>query len=393
MSDWTTLTDVKKRLLGEWQKGLYLRAFLQNEEMFPRRISLKHPSGRELNQHFAEVKVWIDGLKSDLQKLKQPGLRLEYREVDNRVVGRNMLPVAMVVESRSDLLRLIKSETQFALFQKICEQVLPKFAGWHPWFVDNPFLVIDNADNWLRFMAVTDWLRARPRPDIYLRQLDLAGIDTKFIESNRKVLGELFDLALPDSAINSAFKGVGGFEQRYGFRVKPVTVRFRILDSGLTINGLSDLQIRIDEFARLRLPLRKVFITENEINGLAFPPLSGAIVIFGLGYGLDRLAAVDWLKNVAITYWGDIDTHGFAMLDQLRSYFPQARSMLMNRATLLANQQFWGAEPKPLSRDLPRLTPEEQSLYQELIANSLAKSLRLEQERIPYGLLQQDPML
>ncbi len=387
MSDWTKFSDVKKRLLGEWQKGLYLRAYLQHEELFPRRISLKHPSGRELNQHFAEVKTWIDGLKNDLQKLEQPGLQLEYREVENRVVGRNMLPVALVVESRSDLLRLVKVETQFALFQKICEQVLPKFAGWHPWFLANPFLVIENADNWLRFMAVTDWLKARPRPDIYLRQLDLAGIDTKFIESNRKVLGELFDLALPDSAIDREFKGAGGFEQRYGFRVKPVTVRFRILDSELAIQGISDLQIRIDEFVRLRLPLRTVFITENEINGLAFPPVPGAIVIFGLGYGLDRLAAVDWLKTVAINYWGDIDTHGFAMLDQLRSYFPQARSMLMNRTTLLANQQFWGTEPKPLSRDLPRLTPDEQSLYQDLIANSLAKSLRLEQERISYGML------
>ena len=260
-----------------------------------------------------------------------------------------MLPVALVVESRSDLLRLIKSEAVFTLFQGICERVLPKFAGWHPWFVANPFLVIGNADNWLRFMAVTDWLRTRPRPGIYLRQLDLAGIDTKFIEGNRKVLSELLDLTLPESAIDREFKGIGGFEQRYGFRVKPLTVRFRILDSGLSMQGLSDLQIRIDEFARLRLPLRMVFITENEINGLAFPPVPGAIVIFGLGYGLDRLAAVDWLKTVAITYWGDIDTHGFAMLDQLRSYFPQAKSMLMNRATLLANQQFWGSEPKPLA--------------------------------------------
>ncbi|WP_353620190.1 Wadjet anti-phage system protein JetD domain-containing protein [Thalassotalea sp. G20_0] len=28
-----------------------------------------------------------------------------------------------------------------------------------------------------------------------------------------------------------------------------------------------------------------MFITENKVNGLAFPPVADAIVIFGLGYG------------------------------------------------------------------------------------------------------------
>jgi hypothetical protein len=30
-------------------------------------------------------------------------------------------------------------------------------------------------------------------------------------------------------------------------------------------------------------PLERVFITENEINGLAFPDVPGSLVIFGLG--------------------------------------------------------------------------------------------------------------
>jgi hypothetical protein len=35
-----------------------------------------------------------------------------------------------------------------------------------------------------------------------------------------------------------------------------------------------------------------VLVTENEINGLAFPDVTGGIVIFGLGYGLDRLSEI-----------------------------------------------------------------------------------------------------
>ena len=67
-------------------------------------------------------------------------------------------------------------------------------------------------------------------------------------------------------------QGVAAFEQRYGFLAKPAQVRFRLLDPCLYIHGLSDLQIPADEFATLDPPgVEQVFITENDINGLAFP--------------------------------------------------------------------------------------------------------------------------
>jgi hypothetical protein len=54
------------------------------------------------------------------------------------------------------------------------------------------------------------------------------------------------------------------------------------------------------------LPAPRIFITENEINGLAFPNLPDSIVIFGLGYALDRLAAASWMADRTIHYWDDI---------------------------------------------------------------------------------------
>ena len=41
--------------------------------------------------------------------------------------------------------------------------------------------------------------------------------------------------------------------------------------------------------------------------------------------------------SLDLVYWGDLDTHGFAILNRLRECFPHARSMLMDRATLLAH--------------------------------------------------------
>ena len=97
------------------------------------------------------------------------------------------------------------------------------------------------------------------------------------------------------------------------------------------------------------------------------------------------LAQTAWLARCQVFYWGDIDTHGFAILDQLRGCLPQARSLLMDRATLLAFKAQWGMEEKPTRRDLPRLNTEEGALYDDLRDNRLRPNLRLEQERIGFG--------
>jgi len=96
------------------------------------------------------------------------------------------------------------------------------------------------------------------------------------------------------------------------------------------------------------------------------------------------LRNVFWLSRCRIHYWGDIDTHGFAILDQLRSQFEYVESFLMDRRTLLAFEPLWGEEEKPARRDLSRLTAAESVLYDELRDNRIRKNLRLEQERIGF---------
>jgi len=73
------------------------------------------------------------------------------------------------------------------------------------------------------------------------------------------------------------------------------------------------------------------------------------------------------------------------MLDQMRSYFPRTKSILMNRDTLLAHRQFWGFEPQQTVRELPKLEADEYALYQDLLTGTYAPSLRLEQEGIAYS--------
>lgn len=72
------------------------------------------------------------------------------------------------------------------------------------------------------------------------------------------------------------------------------------------------------------------------------------------------------LAETAIHYWGDIDTHGFGVLDRLRGAFPHARSLLMDREALLAHRAVWVTEESGETRVLDCLTDAERALYEEL---------------------------
>jgi hypothetical protein len=118
---------------------------------------------------------------------------------------------------------------------------------------------------------------------------------------------------------------------------------------------------------------------------LAFPLPERAMVIWGRGYAVDALAPLRWLADLDVVYWGDIDTHGFAILSRLRGMFPGVRSMLMDRETLLAHPDQWVREPSPVTGVLAGLTAAEAALCADLAEGVYGDRVRLEQERVSFG--------
>ncbi len=384
---WTTPAQLVRQTETLWQSGVILRASITGETLFPRPLRLKPPSPREVADRFGEVRDWITSLQAASREHRGAGYTLEWRRVNHRVHGANSLPVAAILPSAADAIALVGRSAELRRFRALRDITQARFPALESWLARRPLTALAHAAAWERLLHVVAWFVAHPRPDLYLRQLDIAGVDTKFIERYRPLLSELLDLVLPDAAVTPDATGVRGFERRYGLRRKPALIRLRLLDARLYVSGLSDLSAPPEEIARLRLPLRRVFITENEINGLAFPGAPESAVIFGLGYGLERLSAIPWLDDVALYYWGDIDTHGFAILDRLRARFPHVRSLLMDRATLQAHRPLWVAEPgdSRFEGRLHHLREDEQALFDDLRNNRLGEAVRLEQERIAYG--------
>lgn len=385
MNDWTTPEDIRKRIRREWDSGRILAAMLGSEPVFPLRIPLKRPDSKALAEHFEAARLWIAALGAIDKEQAGSGCRLEWQEVAHRQLGRNRMPVAAVVESEEDGLALLDKQADADRFLELTETVAAAFPALTSWMQRYPLKVLEQAESWPRLLAVLEWVVLHPGANIYLRQIDAASVDTKFIEKHRGLLGDLLGCVLPPERIDGRYTGAKSFEQRYGFKRKPELVRFRFLDRKHSIQGLSDVAATGDEFARLALPVERVFITENEINFLSFPNVTDGLMLFGGGYGFEHLAQADWLRQKEIFYWGDIDTHGFAILDQLRSTFPFANSLMMDRATLLEHRLLWGNEDRMASRQLVRLNAEESALYDDLRFDCIAPSLRLEQERIGFA--------
>lgn len=377
---WTTPADLRAQLEKLWQRGDILAAIASAEPLFPRRLTLKAPTSAQMTERFDEVRAWIAALHA------APHYRVESREFRHRVFGANAVPAEAWVDSLDAALTLLGKRREAARYAALLELTRREQPALTAWLAAHQLRALDLADEWPRLLAIVAWVAAHPRPAVYLRQVDIPGVHSKYLEARRGLLTELLDLALPSEAVDGSTTGINQFARRYGFLDKPPRIRLRLLDADL-LPGLPGRDLTLDAaaFAQLDPGAARIFITENEINFLAFPPHPMSLVIFGAGYGFDTLSRAAWLHRCPIHYWGDIDTHGFAILDQLRSHFPHAASFLMDRATLMDSPDQWGEETHPTRRDLPRLSAEESALYDELRDNRLRANLRLEQERIGFG--------
>ncbi len=379
---WTKPAGLRSQVKKLWERGDILASLATDEPLFPRRLLLKCPTSADMADRFDEVRAWIGELRA------MPRCRVEMREFRHRLFGANAVPHEAWIDSVEDALAIMGKQREAARFEALVETTRQRRPALLGWLAKRPLRALELADEWSRLLEIVAWLARHPRSGLYLRQIDIPGVHSKFIEAHRGVLAELLDIVLPPETVDASASGASQFARRYGLRDKPLRVRFRVLDPAhALLPGVREQDITLDatSFARLNPKVSRVFITENEINFLAFPEMTDSLVVFGAGYGFDVLAQAAWLARCRVHYWGDIDTHGFAILDQLRAHFDHVESFLMDRATLLAFDAQWGEEEKQTLRDLPRLNQEEKALYDDLRDNRIRRNLRLEQERIGYG--------
>ena len=233
-------------------------------------------------------------------------------------------------------------------------------------------------------LDVVDWLRGHRLGTLRPRQLPIRGVDSKWFETHR-------------SLVTALLGGIGHADAVTVLDAEP-RLRLRILDPALRVTaepaapatghaadislaGLDDITAPISQLGRLPIAPQLVFVFENLESVLAMPAWPAAVAVHGSGYAVDGVARFDWIADARVIYWGDLDSHGFAILNRLRSHLPAVESVLMDEANLLAHRDLWVPEPKPSTGTFAHLTGTELRALDRIRAEG---NVRLEQERIPW---------
>lgn len=398
---WTSLAGLRALSLKAWNSGALLRELLEPSGAYPRRRPLKRPTAAELLSDYAAVRAWAAGLSAGAG-----AYALETAEVGRRTVGTNRVPAAAVFATVEDEIAFVGKTREAAAFRGLAGglgQLDPRLIEWA---LRRPLKLLELGPDALAAARVALWLRDNPEPGIYVRQLGLPGVHTKFVERNRQVIDQMRAAVGrvdgttdaedgeddPDAVGQEVPLGDGAgrtpaarFARRHGFLHPPELVRFRLLDPDADLlGGARDITVTAEAFSTLRLPADTVIATENQVNFLALPDRPGTLALYGGGYGFSSLRDTAWLRDCRVHYWGDIDTHGFRILDQLRAVHPHVGSVLMDEETLLAHKEVWGTEPAPARAALARLKPAEAALYEALRNDAYGTKIRLEQELVSW---------
>ncbi|MHB8450866.1 MAG: Wadjet anti-phage system protein JetD domain-containing protein [Mycobacteriales bacterium] len=307
--------------------------------------------------------------------------------------GVQELPTAADIATAELALSLLDGEhraaaAQYAEALPVGQSIIPEVV---PVMLARPHGIIAAGDAFPLLLDVIAWMRAHPRPGVYARQIPVGGVHTKLIETHQPLLARLLNAALPENTVDPT---VASFPGRYGLRspARRVRVRGDAAMLGVPTPGAADVEWDIAALAAVDVDangITQLLVVENKTSFLTCPAGNGQLTVWGQGYGADELlAALPWLGRVTVLYWGDIDTHGFTILNRVRRAAPHALSVLMDAETLVAHKAFWTREPTPHVEALTELTDAERALYEGLCVGIYGDRIRLEQELIRFDLIE-----
>jgi hypothetical protein len=366
-----TVPELKKKAGRKY--GEVLRAKLRGENLFPLII----PADKTPAADFASVQRQIGDLIAHSKIQRGHGYRLTFKQRKTRKHGVQSFPTRIDFETESDYLKFIEKSQEAAAICRAAARIKDTLPELTPWLERNPWKLREHLPAWEEILKVLCYFKANPTPNQYIRELSIA-VHTKFIEGHKKILSELLEILIPQHVQWEEQE----FARRFNLEHIEVFTRIRRLDRDIDRDIFfagDDIALSLSALQELKSESKQVVITENLVNYLTLPGLKGTLALWGKGFSVNNLKAAAWLREKKIIYWGDIDAHGFAILSQVRGYFPDTRSIMMDERTFTAfrDQVVAGYETGEIAG--LNLTAEELRFYTYICRGNW----RLEQEKIP----------
>lgn len=369
----TTANQIKSKAISKYQK--YLSSIVNEESLFPLDIPSDKKPGKDLEIYRRSLEDLINNSSTS----KKYSYTLEFQKTRTKYLGNQNLPTRIYFNDEKDFVGFLNKQKEVTGFKNVLNQSIEEFPQLKEWFLKFPKKVLPYIAVWPDVLKVCRYFVKNPKPNLYRRELPIK-VHTKFIENHQTILKELLNNLISDSIEYSSTT----FDKRFNLKFIEPQIRFKVLDPDISskyFSGVDDLSVPLSLFKNLNLDVTRIIIAENKISlyhTLTLPNTKGTIAVFGKGYSASNLKDIDWFRSKQILYWGDIDAHGFEILSQVRGYYPQTESILMDKKTF---QEYFedveGSDSNVVK--LKHLTHQEDKLHQYLLKNKF----RLEQEKIP----------
>ncbi|MDI9364704.1 MAG: DUF2220 family protein [Flavobacterium sp.] len=366
-----TPKEIQEQCL-KWWKDVLLSS-IDSVGYFPKDISrIGKVSSKDILNKLSNYKQSIELLTNNSKAVKKIGYSLVIEERQFDKIGKQPVPQKISIDSIEDYLRIVGKEKAYQIFLRnylLIQNELPLLIEW---IKVNPTRLIEH-DTWLDTLKVCNYFLTTPKPNLYIRQLPI-DIHTKYIGDNKVIVQSLLEFLIPEHINKDEQK----FELRFNLKYAEHLIRIRFLDKTLSpLDNATDISLTVSEFSNFYSNCHNIFVAENLMNFLTLPFLTKTIAVWsGGGFNVSHLKDIAWLKSKQFYYWGDIDAHGFQILNQFRTYFSNTIAVMMDEATL---SSFTSSSGQPATnQNLQQLSECELKLYNHLRQHNI----RLEQEKI-----------
>lgn len=369
---------LRKKLSRLEANGKLYVALAEGSEVPYLSMPLKRP--QDIETSWDELLAWQDfWRKAPKASGGHPLWHVEEKRKQTASFGKQLMPVRVFIDTPEDamaLLGLTKKKKEFLAGLSAVESQMPSLRDWYLTY----FGRISAEDFFPVVLSIARFMLEQEQREGYLREMAIPGVDTKFLENHNFLVRTLWNALFPENTAESSDEL---WEKLFVQKVPTPSICVRSLDEHLRFAGVRKLFLSQDDIADFQPPHRRIFITENKVNGYTFPDAEDSLVLFGMGYGVLEMAeSAPWLADKEIYYWGDLDHDGFNILSNLRKVLPEMKihSFLMDKETLLAY-----VDPKVKDTGNTTTIPDCLTVSEKMAWKLIHDNgWRLEQERIPH---------
>jgi len=196
--------EIRIRARKLWFSGAPLRAWLGAAALFPCSVQFRKSSAQEWLERFAELRSEVERLEAGSKARQGAGYAVAFKEVAHQKLGRLRVPESIVFESAEDIAACAGESAALARFAEVAQTLRSREPRLADWLAEQPLRALEVQGALPRLLAVVGYFRAHPRPMRYARELGIPGVDGKFIEENRALLGAWLDRLLPAEAVDTS---------------------------------------------------------------------------------------------------------------------------------------------------------------------------------------------